>query len=221
MSRTTADTRMSRPVVVTEAAREALLGLAQPDTGAERPALFVTVTGEDGGEYQYGFEWRGSAEVADSDLVADCEEFVVVVPAADAPRLTGATVDADPQFGMVITNPNTPRKPDGLADAPADSAQAEELRTRIDRLFAETVNPALASHSGAIKLERIEDGVLYVSLLGGCQGCSGAALTLQDGIERFIVETMPEIHKVVDVTDHGAGTMPFLTRNPMAGRNPA
>lgn len=197
-------------ITVTDAARAALHDLAVPEPGAERPALFVSVESEDRGELHYAFAWRTTAEVGAGDLATDCGEFAVVVPGTDADRLAGATLDADPQFGLVITNPNAvPTATAEPGTAPA-AAEDDELRARVERLFAETVNPALASHSGAIELERIEDGVLYVSLLGGCQGCSGAALTLADGIERFIVEAMPQIHKVVDVTNHAAGTMPFL-----------
>ncbi len=209
MSSTAQQAAARTAITVTDAARAALRDLAQPESGADRPALFVSVESEDRGEFRYAFAWQTTAQTRHGDLTTDCEEFTVVVAEADAGRLAGATLDADPQFGLVISNPNA------ASEAAADSGDApagadDELRARVEKLFAETVNPALASHSGAIKLERIEDGVLYVSLLGGCQGCSGAALTLADGIERFIVDAMPQIRKIVDVTNHAAGTTPFL-----------
>ena len=206
MSQMTDDVATHPSVEVTDAGREALAALAQVDGDAERPALFLGITGQEGGEFHYGFEWRRSDEAAGEDLTTDCGDFDLVVRSADLPHLRGATVDADPQFGVVIANPNRPQAAGGPGGAEDDS-----LRKRIESLFAETVNPALATHSGAIKLERIEDGVLYVSMLGGCQGCSGAQLTLQDGIERFIVETIPEITKVVDATDHTAGIAPYMS----------
>ncbi|MFH8983706.1 NifU family protein [Streptomyces varsoviensis] len=210
MSSTAQQAAARTAITVTDAARAALRDLAQPESGADRPALFVSVESEERGEFRYEFAWRTTAEAGPGDLTTDCEEFTVVVPEADAGRLAGATLDADPQFGVVISNPNAqPEAAPESAGAPA-GPDDDELRARVEKLFAETVNPALASHSGAIKLERIEDGVLYVSLLGGCQGCSGAALTLADGIERFIVDAMPQIRKIVDVTNHAAGTAPFL-----------
>ncbi|MFE7117244.1 NifU family protein [Streptomyces sp. NPDC057654] len=210
MSSTAQQSAVRTAITVTDAARAALRDLAQPESGAERPALFVSVESEDRGEFRYAFVWRTTAEAGTGDLITDCGEFTVVVTDADADRLSGATLDADPQFGVVISNPNAESEAaTDSADSPAGSDD-DELTARVEKLFAETVNPALASHSGAIKLERIEDGVLYVSLLGGCQGCSGAALTLADGIERFIVDAMPQIRKIVDVTNHAAGTTPFL-----------
>jgi Fe-S cluster biogenesis protein NfuA len=45
--------------------------------------------------------------------------------------------------------------------------------------------------------------------MGGCQGCGMSRVTLQQGIEAAIVSSVPEIARVVDVTDHEAGTSPF------------
>ena len=36
-----------------------------------------------------------------------------------------------------------------------------------------------------------------------------AAVTLSEGIEVAIKESVPEIVKIVDVTDHAAGTNPY------------
>ena len=37
---------------------------------------------------------------------------------------------------------------------------------------------------------------------GGCQGCGQADVTLKDGIERTLLERIPELKGVRDVTDH-------------------
>ena len=46
---------------------------------------------------------------------------------------------------------------------------------------------------------------------GGCQGCAVSAMTLRDGIEKAILQHVPEITEVVDATDHEAGENPFYT----------
>ena len=46
---------------------------------------------------------------------------------------------------------------------------------------------------------------------GGCQGCSMSQATLTEGIQRAIVEAVPEITEVVDATDHSAGDNPFYS----------
>ena len=44
---------------------------------------------------------------------------------------------------------------------------------------------------------------------GGCQGCAVSSLTLREGIEKSIVQHVPEITEVVDATDHTAGANPY------------
>ena len=48
---------------------------------------------------------------------------------------------------------------------------------RIETLLDEKVRPALRAHGGEIAVDRLEDGVLYVKLLGQCAGCPSADLT--------------------------------------------
>jgi Fe/S biogenesis protein NfuA len=55
----------------------------------------------------------------------------------------------------------------------------------------------------------VEEGTVYVRMGGGCQGCGMAAVTLTQGIESTITDTVPEISKVVDVTDHSGGDNPY------------
>ena len=49
-----------------------------------------------------------------------------------------------------------------------------------------------------------------VRLSGGCQGCAVAKVTLRQGIETALVRAVPEITRVVDVTDHQSGTNPYF-----------
>jgi hypothetical protein len=44
---------------------------------------------------------------------------------------------------------------------------------------------------------------------GGCQGCALSAMTLSQGIETIIKQEIPEIHTVVDRTDHAEGENPY------------
>lgn len=197
---------MSEPTfTVTPRAREMLVREATAVSATGGPALNasvpsaalleVAVTGRKDGNYRYAVSWREAAPEP-GDLVTACEGVDVVIPAESVPLLDGACLDVADDLGPVIVNPNRPA--------------ADPLADRVEELFEQVVNPALADHGGAIELDRIADGTLYVRLSGGCQGCSSAPLTLGDGIERFIVEQVPEITKVVDITDHSAGMAPYL-----------
>jgi Fe-S cluster biogenesis protein NfuA len=74
-----------------------------------------------------------------------------------------------------------------------------------------SINPALASHGGWVKLNRIEGQDVYVEMGGGCQGCASSRSTMKFGIERAIKEVAPNVRNVIDVTDHEAGTNPYYT----------
>mgnify|MGYP001314101117 FL=1 len=65
------------------------------------------------------------------------------------------------------------------------------------------INPALASHGGEVSLvEVLEDNKAVLQFGGGCQGCSMIDVTLKDGVEKTLIENVPEITGIIDSTDH-------------------
>ena len=66
------------------------------------------------------------------------------------------------------------------------------------------------SQEGHAELVAVEDDTAFLRLSGGCQGCGMASVTLTQGIEVVIKESVPEILKVVDVTDHASGANPYF-----------
>ena len=68
----------------------------------------------------------------------------------------------------------------------------EELR-KIEAVLEERVRPALRAHGGEIEIDRLEDGVLYVKLLGQCAGCPSADLTNGSIVEAELVKALPEL----------------------------
>ncbi len=93
----------------------------------------------------------------------------------------------------------------------AGSAGDEAIYTRVADLFEAEINPAIARHGGYVELIDVQDGVVMLRLGGGCQGCGMADVTLRQGIEASLRERVPEVAGVVDVTDHAAGTNPYVT----------
>ena len=55
----------------------------------------------------------------------------------------------------------------------------------------------------------MQEDTAYIQMGGGCQGCGMANVTLKQGVEVMIQEAVPQITKVIDATDHAAGTNPF------------
>lgn len=75
---------------------------------------------------------------------------------------------------------------------------SEDLR-KIEAVLEERVRPALRAHGGEIQIDRLEDGVLYVKLLGQCAGCPSADLTSETVVEAELVEALPELVRKVAV----------------------
>ena len=196
------------PVVsVTDAARDKILEVRADEPDADTLALWIEVSGEAAGAYQYTMELRPLADAGDDDLVQRHDDLSVVVPAANVEQLTGATLDLT-GTGMVMQNPNRPSAAPSVGSRPpADLSGpvAQAVLTVLD----EQINPAIAAHGGQADLVAVEEGVVYVRMSGGCQGCGLAAVTLTQGIEVAIVDAVPEISSVIDVTDHAAGANPY------------
>ncbi|MCI9649197.1 NifU family protein [Oscillibacter sp.] len=74
----------------------------------------------------------------------------------------------------------------------------EELR-KIEAVLEERVRPALRAHGGEIEIDRLEEGVLYVKLLGQCAGCPSADLTNETIVEAELVQALPELVRKVAV----------------------
>ena len=89
-----------------------------------------------------------------------------------------------------------------------------EMMERVQALIDDTINPALAMHGGFVELVGVEDGVVSMRMAGGCQGCGAAQMTMAQGIELLIRDEIPEVKKLVDVTDHAAGENPYFAPAP-------
>jgi Fe/S biogenesis protein NfuA len=84
-----------------------------------------------------------------------------------------------------------------------------DLFDQIDQIFKEQINPAVAQHGGRVDLIDVDDGVVLVRMMGGCQGCGMANQTLKQGIEASLKGMLPDIKEVRDITDHSGGTNPY------------
>ena len=92
---------------------------------------------------------------------------------------------------------------------------SDELRTKVQELIDNMINPAVAGHGGYVELIDVQDKRVYLQMGGGCQGCGAADITLKAGIERLLKEELPEIEEVLDTTDHGSGQNPYYTPGKM------
>jgi len=84
-----------------------------------------------------------------------------------------------------------------------ESLSDTEFETRVRSIIDESINPALQSHGGFAKLVKVENRDVHIELGGGCRGCPGARMTMKQGIEAYLRESLPSIGQVLDVTNHG------------------
>jgi len=183
---------------------------AEPDP--ETLVLWVEVDGEQNGAFTYLMEFRAEAELADDVAVQHHDDLSVAVPETSVDRLRGASLELV-GGGMVMQNPNRP-----VAESPFAAGRdpnlpppdlSGEVAQRVVQVLEEQINPAIAAHGGQAELVAVENSIAYLRLGGGCQGCGMASVTLSQGIEVAILDSVPEITEVVDVTDHASGDNPF------------
>ncbi len=72
----------------------------------------------------------------------------------------------------------------------------ETLKKKVNDAF-EKIRPALIMDGGDAEIKELTpDGRLTITFKGACDGCPMAAMTLKQGIERYIKSQVPEIVSV-------------------------
>ena len=150
-------------------------------------------------EYQMGLEFR-EEEYTTAQSFFNLDKFDMIIDEKSLNSLNGSVIDYKEDLnaeGFVITNPNVP--------------QRSEIEQKISDLLDTTVNPQIASHGGRVEVVRVEGEVLYITMHGGCQGCSSSKYTLQYGVEQQIFSQFPEITRIDDLTEHEEGENPYYS----------
>lgn len=196
-------------LAISPAALERVLEIRDGEEDPGTLCLRVAITGTSGTDYTYDLAFEVISELDEADDLSVQGGLSVVVAADSVEEMRGATLDVPStggQGGLVIRNPN---KPNPLVGR--DIELTGDLADKVRQLLAEAVNPSLAAHGGFADLVGVEDTTVFITMGGGCQGCSMSAATLREGIQVAIREAIPEVTDVVDVTDHEAGDNPFYT----------
>ena len=136
-------------------------------------------------------------EALPDDMILNLDLITVNLEKRSIPFLKDAEVNFDNDtFGgqLTIKAPNA-RLPNISADSP--------IEDRINYVIYNEINPMLDSHGGEVSLVEFNaknEAVLKFG--GGCQGCGMVDVTLKDGIEKTLIEQIPEVKAVKDLTDH-------------------
>jgi Fe/S biogenesis protein NfuA len=196
-------------ISITPAALVELAALRDTEPDADRLGLRLEIISKPGEDFQYDLSFDVVTKAAFTDEVrthtGEGITLKVIIPASSMDLLEGATLDHTSGAGLVIRNPNKPQAPtvEGLV-------RTDELSAEVEALITAEVNPALAAHGGFVTyVGHDTEGTAYLTMGGGCHGCSMSRMTMLDGVQTMIVEAIPAIERVRDLTDHTSGENPY------------
>jgi Fe/S biogenesis protein NfuA len=198
----------SEPIImVTPEAIEQLIEMRDDEADGDQLGLRLAIASDPGEPFRYDLSFEEFLKAAFSDEVRTHDGMKVIIPGADLELLTGATLDHTSTQGLVIRNPNKPATAnvEGLIND-------DELSAEVEALVAGEVNPALAAHGGFVTyMGHDGEGTAYMTMGGGCHGCSMSKMTMLDGVQTMLAEALEGIKSVKDLTDHSTGSNPFYS----------
>ncbi|MFT5482932.1 MAG: Fe/S biogenesis protein NfuA [Halieaceae bacterium] len=191
-------------VTITESAQEYLVELLSKQDDVKGVRVFINQPGTPKAETCIAY-CREDDDIAADDKV-EYPTFTAWFDAASLPFLEDALVDyAKDRMGGQLTI----KAPNAKLPRVNEDSSIEE---RINYLLYNEVNPSLAAHGGEVSLMEVIDGeVAILQFGGGCQGCGMVDTTLKDGVERTLLEQLPQLTAVRDVTDHTDKSQAYYT----------
>ncbi len=198
----------SEPIItITPEALDQLRELRDAETDGEKLGLRLAVASSPGEEFRYDLSFEEFLTAAFTDEVRTHDGMKVIIPGEDVELLSDATLDYTSAQGLVIRNPNQPAVPsvEGLTND-------DELSAEVEALVASEVNPALAAHGGFVTYVGHDgEGTAFLTMGGGCHGCSMSKMTMLDGVQTMLVDAIETIERVKDLTDHTTGESPYYS----------
>ena len=181
---------------ITEKAQEYFVDLlSKQETQGIGIRIFITDPGTPMAETCIAYCKPGE-EQEDDDRI-EYKGFVGWIDDRSRSFLEDAVVDfSDDRMGgqLTIKAPNS-KVPQVSEDSP--------LEERINYVLHSQINPGLASHGGMVSLvEIVDEDTAVLQFGGGCQGCGMVDMTLKDGVEKTLLEQLPQLKAIKDVTDH-------------------
>ncbi len=182
-------------VTITESAQEYLAELLSKQEGALGVRVFINQPGTSKAETCIAY--CRDDDVEEGDEVRKYEAFTAWFDSRSLPYLEDALVDysKDRMGGQLTIKAPNAKMPRVDADSP--------LEDRINYILYNEINPSLAAHGGEVSLVEVtEDSYAVLRFGGGCQGCSAVDMTLKSGVEKTLLEQLPQLAGVRDMTDH-------------------
>ncbi len=190
-------------ICITDSAQDYLHGLLEKqDDDVEGIRIFIENAGTPRAETCIAYCRKEDRQEADEKV--EYEKFTCYLDDRSVPFLEDANIDYDvDRMGgqLTIKAPNS-KLPQVSDDSP--------IEDRINYILYNEINPSLASHGGEVSLiEVTADDIAVLQFGGGCQGCGMVDATLKNGVEKTLLEQLPQLKGVSDVTDHSDRSSAF------------
>jgi Fe/S biogenesis protein NfuA len=182
-------------VTITESAQEYLAELLTKQEDALGVRVFINQPGTSRAETCIAYCREGDIDEGDEERKYDA--FMAWFEGRSLPFLEDALVDysKDRMGGQLTIKAPNAKMPRVDENSP--------IEDRINYVLYNEVNPALAAHGGEVSLVEVtEDSYAVLEFGGGCQGCSAVDQTLKGGVEKTLLEQLPQLKGVRDTTDH-------------------
>lgn len=188
---------MSSDYITITAPAQAYLAelLKKQDTEGVAVRVFILDAGTPKAETCISFCRPG--EEKDDDAIQQCEGFKAYIDEPSIPFLEEAVVDysKDAMGGQLTIKAPNSRLP--------KITDESSIPDRINYVLYNEINPGLAAHGGNVTLEELfDENIAVLRFGGGCQGCGMVDVTLKEGVEKTLLQQIPELKEVRDVTDH-------------------
>ncbi|MDP2313264.1 MAG: NifU family protein [Pseudomonadota bacterium] len=152
------------------------------------------------------FEYRTAGQASDAPLARRLFDLAGVTSVLIAPRFV--TVNKDP----LLTWPElVPQVKAAIRDflesgdmavpeTELDLGQySDPVERKVVSILDEFIRPAVAQDGGDIIYRGMEDGIVLLKLIGSCNSCPSSTVTLAQGVERMLLEEVPEVRGVRQV----------------------
>jgi Fe/S biogenesis protein NfuA len=194
-------------IEITDEALAQLVTLRDEEPEKERLGLRLEVLAAPGEEFKYDLSFEIVTQAAFSDEVRTINGLKIIIPLQSYEHINGAVLDFSDRQGLIIRNPNKP--PAAVIEGLVTD---DETSAAVEAVIATDVNPSLAAHGGFVTFVGHDgEGIAYLTMGGGCHGCSMSKMTMLEGVQTTLVEQVPAIAKVRDITDHATGSNPYYS----------
>jgi len=152
------------------------------------------------------FEYRTAAQASDAPLPRRLFDLSGVVSVLVARPFV--TVNKDPTLSWPELVPQVKAAIRDFLDSGDMAVPDTELdlghysdpvERKVVAILDEFIRPAVAQDGGDILYRGLEDGIVLLKLIGSCSSCPSSTATLAQGVERMLLEEVPEVRGVRQV----------------------